>query len=49
MNYPNGLKKTTKTISSNSIISELSHKNRGMTLVSELNDTNEYNVAIINS
>ena len=42
MNYPNGLKKTTKTINSNPIISELSHKNRGMTLENEINISNEY-------
>ena len=42
MNYPNGLKKTTKTLNSNPIISELSHKNRGMTLENEINISNEY-------
>ena len=42
MNYPNGLKKTTKTINSNPIMSELSHKNRGMTLENEINISNEY-------
>lgn len=35
MNYPNGIKKK-------SIISSLTHKNRGMTLENDLNDTNEY-------
>ena len=40
MNYPNGIKK--KNNSSDLIISKLSHKNRGMTLESELNITNEY-------
>ncbi len=40
MNYPNGIKKNNN--SSDSIVSELSHKNRGMTLESELNTTNEY-------
>ena len=35
MNYPNGLKKTTKT-------SLTTHKNRGMTLENELNSSNEY-------
>ena len=35
MNYPNGLKKTTK-------ISLTTHKNRGMPLESELNSSNEY-------
>ena len=42
MNYPNGLKKTTVNIKKNSIISELSHKNRGMTLENEINISNEY-------
>ena len=42
MNYPNGLKKTTMTIKQNPIISEMNHKNRGMTLESELNISNEY-------
>lgn len=42
MNYPNGIKKniTTKAKSTND--SNLSHKNRGMTLEGELNVTNEY-------
>ena len=40
MNYPNGIKKNNN--SSDLIISKLSHKNRGMTLESELNVTNEY-------
>ncbi len=35
MNYPNGIKKK-------SIISNISHKNRGMTLENDLNETNEY-------
>lgn len=35
MNYPNGIKKKTT-------ISSLSHKNRGMTLESDLNETNKY-------
>ena len=39
MNYPNGLKKTT---SKDSIINKLSHKNRGMTLESDINESNEY-------
>ena len=42
MNYPNGVKKTTKSMNQNSIISTISHKNRGMTLESEINLTNEY-------
>ena len=40
MNYPNGIKKTNN--SSDSIVSKLSHKNRGMNLENELNITNEY-------
>ena len=39
MNYPNGIKKNN---SNDSITKSLSHKNRGMTLESELNDSNEY-------
>lgn len=39
MNYPNGLKKTT---SKDSIINKLSHKNRGMTLENDINESNEY-------
>lgn len=39
MNYPNGIKKNNST---NSITKSISHKNRGMTLESELNDSNEY-------
>ena len=42
MNYPNGLKKTSKKVNDNPIISELSHKNRGMTLENEINISNEY-------
>ena len=42
MNYPNGLKKTTQSIKRDPIISELSHKNRGMTLENEINLSNEY-------
>ncbi len=38
MNYPNGLKK--KTI--NSFSTPVSHKNRGMNLEEELNNTNQY-------
>ena len=39
MNYPNGIKKEKNT---SSITKEISYKNRGMTLESELNDSNEY-------
>ena len=39
MNYPNGIK---KVINDTDIKKSLSHKNRGMTLESELNDSNEY-------
>ena len=46
MNYPNGVKKTTKTIIKDPIFTELSHKNRGMTLENDLNITNEYYCAI---
>ncbi len=42
MNYPNGVKKSIKNNDLNSIKSKLSHKNRGMTLESELNISNEY-------
>ena len=42
MNYPNGVKKITKSINQDSIISTMSHKNRGMTLENEINLTNEY-------
>lgn len=38
MNYPSGIKKE----KSNTIDSNISYKNRGMTLESELNDSNEY-------
>ena len=39
MNYPNGVKKDSKT---NSVLKNLSHKNRGMTLESDINSSNEY-------
>ena len=39
MNYPNGIKKVNYDTS---ITKSLSHKNRGMTLESEINDSNEY-------
>ncbi len=42
MNYPGGAKKNNSNNSSDSIISKLSHKNRGMTLENELNLSNEY-------
>lgn len=42
MNYPNGVKKATKTVKNEPILSELSHKNRGMTLENEINISNEY-------
>ncbi len=42
MNYPNGIKKKTTSTTKSSYDSNLSHKNRGMTLESELNVTNEY-------
>lgn len=45
MNYPNGVKKSNNA-SIKPILSELSHKNRGMTLESELNITNEYYIEI---
>ena len=38
LNYPNGIKRKTSNIYENKI----SHKNRGMTLESEINSTNEY-------
>lgn len=38
MNYPNGLKKTTKELET----SPISHKNRGMKLEDDLNHSNEY-------
>lgn len=46
MNYPNGAKKTTKTIIKEPIMTELSHKNRGMSLESDINLSNEYYCAI---
>ena len=42
MNYPNGIKKEKAGKSHTTTDSNLSHKNRGMTLESELNVTNEY-------
>lgn len=42
MNYPNGVKKCVKVINQEPILSKLSHKNRGMTLESEINISNEY-------
>lgn len=39
MNYPNAIKKNNNTIK---IDSQLSHKNRGMTLEGDINITNEY-------
>ena len=39
MNYPSGTK---KSINNNIYNTELSHKNRGMTLESEINSSNEY-------
>ena len=40
MNYPNGIKKTNKHY--DSLLNTESHKNRGMTLESEINSSNEY-------
>lgn len=45
MNYPSGIKKQTD-IRKASYDSELSHKNRGMTLESEINLSNEYYIEI---
>ena len=42
MNYPSGVKKTINNSDISSIKSKMSHKNRGMTLESELNVSNEY-------
>lgn len=42
MNYPNGVKKTVSSSTTNPILKELSYKNRGMTLENELNISNEY-------
>ncbi len=42
MNYPSGIKKSTSGKKTTTIDSNLSHKNRGMTLEAELNDSNEY-------
>lgn len=42
MNYPSGVKKVNQNKSINPIVNELSHKNRGMTLESDLNHSNEY-------
>ena len=42
MNYPNGIKKETNNKKQTTYDSNLSHKNRGMTLEYELNISNEY-------
>lgn len=42
MNYPNGIKKGNKPAQPNSIESKLNHKNRGMTLESDINISNEF-------
>ena len=42
MNYPNGIKKQTTSEKTSTYDSNLSHKNRGMTLENELNSSNEY-------
>ena len=42
MNYPSGIKKVDNTINKTSNDISLSHKNRGMTLESEINSSNEY-------
>ena len=42
MNYPNGIKKDNLNKKQTTYDSNLSHKNRGMTLESELNVSNEY-------
>ncbi|MBR3211360.1 MAG: Holliday junction resolvase RecU [Bacilli bacterium] len=42
MNYPGGIKKEKATKANTTYDSNLSHKNRGMTLESEINITNEY-------
>ena len=42
MNYPNSIKKAATSANHSTNDSNLSHKNRGMTLESELNTTNEY-------
>lgn len=42
MNYPSGIKKVKVNKSLNPIVNELSHKNRGMTLENDLNNSNEY-------
>ena len=42
MNYPSGIKKTASSRKQTTIDSNLSHKNRGMTLEAELNESNEY-------
>ena len=42
MNYPGGIKKEKAKKANTTYDSNLSHKNRGMTLESELNVTNEY-------
>lgn len=45
MNYPSGVKKnTTQKISS--VLTDVSHKNRGMTLENEINISNEYYIKI---
>ena len=42
MNYPSGIKKTASSKNHTTVDSNLSHKKRGMTLESELNESNEY-------
>lgn len=42
MNYPNGIKKNESDTSKNINHLNISHKNRGMTLENEINESNEY-------
>ena len=47
MNNPNGVKKATKTAKNEPKLSELSHKNRGMTLENEINISKSVNMKCI--
>ena len=42
MNYPNGIKKEKQDEINNEFIKHMNHKNRGMTLESDINSSNEY-------
>ena len=42
MNYPNGIKKTKHDVNTEKELKHINHQNRGMTLESEINQSNEY-------